>query len=124
MIAKEPLSTRQFVIITLVLSLFSFIPVINLFSGILLIVTFIAWILSDLQGFLSVLWRTLLGAGIVSSALILADALIWDPYKYSGDVNQYGPNFLIAGTIGFALSAIGIVRSIIKARRRQEWLME
>jgi len=114
-ISKQPPSTRQFFLVTLTLAAISFIPLIGWLSAFFLVCWLIGWILLDTRGFLSVAWRTVLCAILAYSTVIVCDALIWNPDSYR--VNIYGTHFLIAGVIGFALSAFGLVRSILNARK-------
>jgi hypothetical protein len=107
-ISKQPPTTRQFFLVTVVLSAISFIPLIGWFSAFFLVLWLISWMLLDTRGFFSVVWRILLGAVLLLSAGVLYDVLCVQPLL------EYRMQWLMAGTIGFALSAFGLVRSIFK----------
>jgi hypothetical protein len=112
---SEPFTTRQYLTGTIVFGALSFIPVLGWFSALALIFSLCAWILLDFRGFLSVVWRTLMGAVLLCSVLIFCDALLWNPHSYSGEVNTSAPYFLTAAVLSFALSVAGIVRSFLTA---------
>jgi hypothetical protein len=107
-ISKQLPSTRQFFLVTLVLSAISFIPLIGWFSAFFLVIWLIGWILIDTRGFLSILWRIFLGLALIYSSAMIIDIL---NYPTKGENN----NWLLVGTIGFALSTLGLVRSIVIA---------
>jgi len=111
-ISKQPPSTRQFFLVTVALSVGSFIPLIGWLSGAFLLIWLAAWILTDIRGFLSITWRTILSAVLLYSCAIVIEEILTNPH-----INVYDNQFLIGGTIGFSLSAFGLVRSILKARK-------
>jgi hypothetical protein len=110
--SKEPLSTRQFFLLTLVLGALSFIPVIGWFSALFLVISLIAWILSDPRGFLSVLWRTLLVIVLLCSCGLIIE------YSNVPSETAGTAQFLTASVIGLVLSISGLARSIIVARQQ------
>jgi hypothetical protein len=107
---RKPVGNREFFLATAILIGISLLcPPIAWLTGLLAIFVIATWLAHDAHGFLSAVWRTILCAVLLWSSLILFDAK---------DVGQagYGTQFLIAGVVGFALSAFGLVRSILKAR--------
>jgi hypothetical protein len=110
-ISKQPPSTRQFFLVAVALSVVSFIPLIGWLSAFFLVCWLIAWILLDTRGFLSITWRTILCAVLLCSTWIL---LVYLPGPGTYDEKT---QFVTAGVIGFALSAFGLVRSILNARK-------
>jgi|SRR4029077_3197271 len=110
-ISKQPPSTRQFFLVTVALSAISFIPLIGWLSAFFLVCWLIAWILLDTRGFLSITWRTILCAILVCSTWVLM-VYLTGPGMY-----EEKTQFVTAGFIGFALSAFGLVRSILSARK-------
>ena len=109
---SEPPSTHQFFLVTVVLCAVSFIPLIGWFSAFFLVCWLIAWILLDTRGFLSVTWRTILSAVLLCSTWVL---LVYLPGPHGV---EYETQFVTFGVIAFALSAFGLVRSIIVARQQ------
>jgi hypothetical protein len=76
--------------------------------------------LLDTRGFLSITWRTILCAVLLCSTWVLL-VYLTGPHGV-----EYETQFVTFGVIAFALSAFGLVRSILKARKERalEWTME
>jgi hypothetical protein len=109
---SEPFTNRQFFLCTLVLSAMSFIPVIGWISAFFLVLCVITWMCIEPKGFFSVVWRTFLSFVLLCSTWVLV-VYLTGPGTY-----DYTTQFVTVGAIGFALSAFGLVRSIIVARRQ------
>jgi hypothetical protein len=109
---SEPFTTRQFFLLTLVLGALSFIPVIGWFSALFLVISLIAWILSDPRGFLSVLWRALMVIVLLCSCGLIIE------YSNVPSETAGTAQFLTASVIGLVLSISGLARSIIVARQQ------
>jgi len=90
----------------------SFIPVIGWFSAFFLVLCVITWMCIEPKGFFSVVWRTFLSFVLLCSTWVLV-VYLTGPGTY-----DYTTQFVTVGAIGFALSAFGLVRSIIVARQQ------
>jgi hypothetical protein len=97
----------------------SFIPVIGWFSAFFLVLCVITWMCIEPKGFFSVVWRTFLSFGLLCSTWVLV-VYLTGPHGV-----EYETQFVTFGVIAFALSAFGLVRSILKARKERalEWTM-
>jgi hypothetical protein len=69
------------------------------------------------KGFFSVVWRTFLSFVLLCSTWVLV-VYLTGPSTY-----EEKTQFVTAGTIGLALSAFGLVRSILKARKDRTLLL-
>ena len=112
---SEPFTNRQFFLCTLVLSAISFIPVIGWISAFFLVLCVITWMCMEPKGFFSVVWRTFLSFVLLCSTWVLL------VYLNGPGTYEEKTQFVTAGAIGFALSAFGLVRSILKARK--DWTL-
>jgi hypothetical protein len=117
---SEPFTNRQFFLAILVLTAGSFIPVIGWLSAFFLIIGLITWMCLEPKGFLSIIWRTILGVVLVCSIWILS------VYLPAPGTYEEKTQFLTVGEIGFVLSAFGLACSILKARKERalKWTME
>jgi hypothetical protein len=97
-----PPTTPVYLTVTIILALSFFIPIVNIFSGLGLILWLLGWAYSDLKGFLSTLWRTLLSATLFYSLVLLRGP--------SGD-SSYQMGVIAA----VAFSACSLSWSLIKA---------
>jgi hypothetical protein len=100
---------REFFLVTTILIVFSLLcPPIAFLTGLLAIFVIAGWLVHDVHGFLSVVWRILLILILLASSVIVISYLTTPLASYR---NQY----LIAGIIGFALATGGLVRSLLNA---------
>jgi hypothetical protein len=116
----EPPTTRQFFLMTIVLGVLSFIPVFGFFAAIGLVMMLLYLIFADTRGFLSVVWRTLLVVVLLySCALIIENLHTQEELRSIGVQARDDTQFRLGCGIASALSAGGLVRSILKARERR-----
>jgi hypothetical protein len=109
---RKPVGNREFFLATVILIGISLLcPPIAWLTGLLAIFVIAAWLVHDTHGFLSAVWRIFLLFVLLGSSVLIVSILT------GPETVQYRTQFLTGGSIGFALSTLGLVCSFVKARK-------
>jgi hypothetical protein len=112
--ASRPIGSRELFLTTVVLIGLSVIfPPIAFLTGLLAIAVIASWLLTDIHGFLSVVWRIFLFL-----LLLAAITFVWA--SLDKPQAEYSTQSLVAGSIGMVAALSGLVRSFF-FKKAENW---